>query len=407
MNRFLLFMAYKYLASKKSEQGISLMIIMSWLTIMISSAVLILIGGIMNGFEYETIASLQGLHAHATIQAQNNALDVSTLTTFLQTHVPEIKAWAPQTMRYGMLYEDGSSAKPAIVSIVFIDPLREAAVSSLQEYLMNKKPLQDMLTSRTIIIGSTIAKHLQLNSGDAVNVLLADTDVHPEEGFSYEKVKVQVGGMLKTGIDDIDMHTIFCSYDLYAEIYGQSTVEQLHIKLHETVNKEKTIEKIRALTGLTVSSWQENYPALLDALKLEKRVAFLITLLIVFMAMISMIALLCMFIQSKQADIALLLILGSSLFSIRVIFIIIGALLVSSAALCGVLAALGCGYAMNTFALFPLPDAYFISHITVLFDPLTVCGWYAGIVIIGFFAILIPLQLISKYTIADIIRFER
>jgi lipoprotein-releasing system permease protein len=407
MYRFCLFMAYKYLASKKSERGISSMIIMSWITIMISSSILILIGGIMNGFEYETIASLQGLHAQITIQAQHDALDVSVLTPFLNTHIPEIKAWAPLTMRYGVLYENEFSAKPAIVSIVFIDPLREVAVSALQAYVLNKQPLQDTLTSDTIIVGAALAEHLQLTINDTVNVLVADTDMHPENGFSYEKVKVKVGGILKTGIDDIDMRTIFCSYDLYTEIYSQSTVDQLSVKLHEKVNEEKIIEKIRVLTGLTVSSWQENYPALLDALKLEKRVAFLITFLIVLMAMISMIALLYMFVESKKADIALLLILGSSLRAIRTIFMIIGLLLVSSAALSGIIIALISGYAINRFALFPLPDAYFISHITVLFDPLTVLFWYVGIVMLGFFATLIPLQLISNYSISNIIRFER
>jgi lipoprotein-releasing system permease protein len=267
--------------------------------------------------------------------------------------------------------------------------------------------LQSILTSHSIIVGAAIAEHLQLTIGDTANLLVADTDIQPEEGFSYEKTKVKIGGILKTGIDDFDMHTIFCSYDLYTEIYNQSTVDQLNIALHETVNKEKTVKKIRELTGLMVSSWQEHYPALLDALKLEKRVAFLVTILIVFMAMISMVALLYMFVESKKADIALLFILGSSLQTIRAIFMIIGLLLVSSAALFGVIIALLGGYAINTFALFPLPDAYYISHITVLFDPLTVLFWYFAIVIFGFFATLIPLQLISRCSLSDTIRFER
>ncbi|HTM05788.1 MAG TPA: hypothetical protein VL201_00950, partial [Patescibacteria group bacterium] len=194
MYTFSLFIAYKYLSSKKSERGISSMLIMSWITIMISSGILVLIGGIMNGFEHETVVSLQGLHPQVTIQAPQDELNVSTLTTFLECHIPEIKAWAPQTTRYGVLYEDGSSVKPIIISIIFIDPLREMAVSPLQKYVLDKQPVQNVLTSQNIIIGVGIAEHLQLTLDNEVGLLVADTDTHSAEKFSYEKVKVRVAG---------------------------------------------------------------------------------------------------------------------------------------------------------------------------------------------------------------------
>lgn len=407
MSRFYVFMGYKYLFSKKSDHSISSMIIVSWISIMVSSSILILISGIMNGFEYETIASLKGLHATATIQADQDQLNVSSLTAFLKTHVQEVEFWAPQTTRYGCIYKNNSSIKPVIGSIVFIDPLREPLVRSLQKYLIQSKSLEDVLSKNTVIIGHSLAQYMNVSSEDEVRLLIASSDRQDEEMLSYEKEKVSVGGILKTGIDDIDMHTVFCSYDLYKKIYGELVTEQLHISFNKSVDIVKAIEKIKSLTELTVYAWQEHYPALLDALKLEKRVALLITFLIVLMAMMSIIALLFMFVESKKADISLLIVLGASVINVRVIFMIIGFFLVSSAALFGFLLALLSGYAINNFALFPLPDAYFISHVTVLFDPLTVFFWYVGILVISFFAMLVPLYAISDTTMQDTVRFER
>lgn len=407
MSRFSLFIAYRYLFYKKYEHGISSMIIMSWISIMISAGILILISGIMNGFEYETIASLQGLHAPITIEAAHDQLNIPVLTAFLKEHMQEIQFFTPQTIRYGCLYQQNVSIKPVIGSIIFIDPLREPSVRSLQKYLINAQTLKDVLAKDTVIIGQALAQYMHVSVGDEVTVLLVNNDGQGEDIFSYEKQKVKVGAILKTGIDDIDMHTIFCSYALYEQLYGELFVEQLHITFNPAFDSNKIIEKIKTLTGLNAYSWHEHYPALFDALKLEKRVAGLITFLILLMAMISIVALLFMFVQSKKADITLLIILGSSVANVRAIFMVMAFALVSSAALCGVFLALLCGYVINNFELFPLPDAYFISRVTVLFDGLTVFFWYVGILIIGFLAMLMPLRTISDATMQNVVRFER
>lgn len=385
----------------------SSMIVMSWISVMVSSSILVLISGIMNGFEYETIASLAGLHAHATIEAERDQLNVPSLTAFLSTNVKEVEYWAPQTVRYGCVYTKDSTVKPIVTSLLFIDPVREKSVRSLEKYVRSKMSLENVLTADAVVIGQALADHMNIGVGDELTILIANSSMNDEQMFSYEKQQVVIGGIVKTGLDDIDMYTVFCSYEMYAKVYGECLVERLNIKFHELVDTQMGIEKIKDLTGLTVYSWQEHYPALLDALKLEKRVASLVTFLIVIMAMISIIALLFMFVQSKKADIALFLVLGASTSVVRSVFVIIGFLVISSAALVGILTAAIAGYVINRFVLFPLPDAYFVSQVTVIFDFGMLLFWYCAILFIGFFAMLIPLKTVSDKSIHNTIRFER
>ena len=221
-----------------------------------------------------------------------------------------------------------------------------------------------------------------------------------------ESTDAFISGIFNTGIDEFDSGLILCSLNFLQNIFPESDVTQLNIKLKPGVNEQSVVQKLTDHLKLEAYSWKDLYPALVSALILEKYVMFFILALITLVASMSILSLLYMQITQKRADIAILHAIGTPHTTITAIFMTIGLIITSSASVVGIALAYIASFLLERFPFISLPDAYYVTYIPAKMEwyiPLIV---FAVVMAISFIAIWIPIKKIKTINVADVLRFE-
>ena len=164
-----------------------------------------------------------------------------------------------------------------------------------------------------------------------------------------------------------------------------------------------------------VSDWTRSHSNFFQAIKTEKRVMFIILLLIVAVAAFNIVSTLVMVVTDKQGDIAILRTQGLSPRAVMGIFIILGAIIGLLGTLLGVVG--GVALALNIETIIPAiekffnvqflaADVYYISDLPSKLEWLDV--WkIAGIAFsLTILATLYPAWQASKVNPAEVLRYE-
>jgi lipoprotein-releasing system permease protein len=166
---------------------------------------------------------------------------------------------------------------------------------------------------------------------------------------------------------------------------------------------------------LYATDWTRSHANFFRAVEIEKRVMFIILLLIVAVAAFNIVSTLVMLVTDKQSDIAILRTLGASPASIVQVFMVQGALIGVTGTLAGVVLGLLLGFNVDTVVpfienllgfKFLAKDIYYISDLPTdvqMGDVLTI-----GLVslALSFVATLYPSWRASRVNPAEALRYE-
>ena len=363
----------------------------------------------MNGFEYATHEKMQGIHAQLIMKSQGNTLDASSIEPIIKKEFPEVVGYSPQNIAQAILSTKGSNDMANVVMLKALDPYKESRTSAIAAKIIQpsiKAPLDTLIYKNYIVIGSQSAESLHLSVGDTIELIYVARQSNKDDSLNIEKTKTIISGIFKTGIEEFDAGLVFCSNELYSNMFAQKGVDQITLKLAGNADETETIQKLKQRFGIDVYSWKDLYPALVSALRLEKYVMFIILALITLVASMNMISLLFMHIIQKRGDIAILKSMGMSSRRISSIFFIMGLTITCIASLCGLAAAWVIGLLLKKYPLITLPDAYYVSHIPVDLN-INVFGIiFAVIMLMSIIATWLPVSKIKKIQVADTLRFE-
>ena len=454
--------ASKYIKFKKKDRNIALMIKICFLGITIGTFCLMLTLIITNGFEKVIHEKMQGINSQVIIYSPGNKVDYQAIKKFLLHNFPnEIKGISGNSTRQVLIDKNKSHS---VLFLKGIDPENENKVTNIAQKITfpvfekkttHEELLKNLLQNNQIIIGEKTAKHYNLKTGDQIKILI------PESGgkkkiFLKDK-KVTIAGIFKVGLEEYDNNLAFISIDFLQKLFEEDKgVDQINLKLKDNnrttfsdlkqsfkniftsnnLNKKElfinflnqtknfvkqvifnifrpidpeaiTIQKIKsALPMLSVNSWKDLYPALVSSLKLEKYVMFFILALITFVACMTMISLLFMYIQQKRRDIAIFKTMGLSDKKIRSIFLRIGIKITFWAATCGLLLAAIAGFFLERYPFIQLPDVYYVSYLPARMDLEIFIVVFFATMLLGFLATWIPAQMTKKINIAQVLRQE-
>ncbi len=406
-----LFLAWRYLRGPKQERTISVMIKVCFLGILIGSCALALVLGVMNGIEKVTHQKLQSIHAQIIMRARGDILAIDEMAPILKEEFPEIRAWSPSDTRQAIIQHPASDDISTVVLLKGIDPEKEELTTALNQKITHiipgrSKTLPDSVTKNHIIIGDKLAESMNLLPEDAVYLLITQDTHSRSKKINLERVNASIGGTFKTGIDEFDSGVAFCTLGFLQEMFPEAGITQLNIALYPNVNEEEIIERLRCRFAMEVYSWQDLYPALVSALKIEKYAMGLILALIVLVASMNIISVLFMQITQKRGDIAILQAIGMSHAAIERIFIAIGMIISTAASLAGLILASILGFLIEQYPIIELPDAYYFTNLPVALDmPIYVCV-FALILGMSFCATLFSARSARKINISNVLRFE-
>jgi len=400
----------KYLFSKHKEAFITLISIFSVLGIAIGVTVINITMAIMTGFEDDLRSRIIG-EAHIKVyNTEGKTSNFDQVKTKLLNQFKEIKDVSAYTENQIMI--DFGNSKQGVL-VLGIDPSGTQA-KKLSEQIEDGLNIEDLLNTSdsipNILIEEDLAKQFVIYKGQIISLISSQTGTSPF-GIIPKFKRFKVAGFYKSPqANYLLAYTNILSAQKYFRI-GDDMVTTIELELDDPdkslnllpeVNKFlKTIDQ-----GFIARDWTQLNSGLWEAIKLEKRVYFIVLLLIIVMASFSIVSTLIMIVLEKRKDIAVLKTIGASTKSISNIFLKQGIYI----GLVGNILGLALGLA-GTFFLklygFPLPEGSFLSEtLPVKLSPINFIIVFIATFLITLIASLYPAYRASKLKPGDLLRYE-
>ena len=314
----------RFLFSKKSEGYVSIFSWFSIIGIALGVAAIIIVMSVMNGFRANLTERLIGVNSHLNIYSFNEKINLEEVNT-LKNNL-DSKAYdklLPSIETQGLVISNEVS-KGVII--------RGYEDLNSSHYLYNKiitKKLSS-INFNQIIIGDAMAKELNLQIGGKLKLAIPKTDKSLLGEIPRFKT-LTVSGIFDFGMYEYDVGLVFISLELAQRLLlfedNHFNRVEFYLKNPLLVDKFKSQVDLNIINkGLSLYSlsWVERNSSLMNALKVEKNVMFLILTLIIVVASMNIISGLVIFVKEKNKDIAILKTLGFNKIGILKVFFLIG-----------------------------------------------------------------------------------
>ncbi|MDR0250020.1 MAG: lipoprotein-releasing ABC transporter permease subunit [Burkholderiales bacterium] len=347
----------RYTRSRKGaarEAFVSVISMFSMAGIALGVAALIVVLSVMNGFQKELRTRILSVASHIEVRAFPELDDWASAAKIAEQN-PRVIATAPYILGQAMLSYDGVSRGSIMRGV---DPAREALVADVGDHM--KAGRFDALTpgSFGIVLGLEQARMLGVGMGDDVVVIIPQGLATPA-GTMPRLRSFKVAGIFDIGMYEFDSGLAFVNIEDAQRLYRMTGVSGVRLKVDDLLRAPMIGKEIanELPFSLEVRDWTRNHANFFRAVQIEKRMMFLILMLIVFVAAFNIISAQVMVVTEKQADIAILRTLGASPSSILGIFIFQGALVGVIGTLIGV--AGGIALALNVDVVVPAIERLF------------------------------------------------
>lgn len=415
----------RYLLSRRSEVFISVMGWLSLLGISIGVAVLVIVMSVMAGFEETFRDKIVGATAHISIKRGGELLrDYETVLKLAKAH-PEVLGASPYTYSQALLRTDRMASGLLIRGLpsdgILTENLKTQLKSGSVELLFNPPEHEQTSPDGTVnmaklpglIVGRELARSLGLSLGSIVSLLSPQVGSSPF-GLVPKFKRWQVVGVYSSGLVEYESSLAYSAmaeaqsfFDLNSSVSGVDVMVRDVLRAgHVARELESQLLKLPHGERYLVQDWGELNKPLWDAIGLEKKVQFIVLLLIVVMASISVVNMLVMVVLEKKRDIAVLKTLGATRKEIGDIFRVQGFLIGLVGTTLGLATGLIGALALKRYG-FPLDERVFpISTVPVSLNGTTFIWVGLAAVAISILATIYPAWRASKLEPLELLRRE-
>jgi len=412
--RYEFLIGLRYTRAKRRNHFISFISLISMAGIALGVAALIVVLSVMNGFQQELRARILGVVSHVQVLGADNRLEHWQQTAAEAARNPHVVAVAPFVSAQGML-TFGQAVRGAVVRGIL--PRDEERVAQFGAH-MRAGSLDALQPGRFgIVLGVDLARALGVLPGDKV-ALIAPQGLVTPAGVIPRLKQFTVVGIFDIGFVEADAGLALINLQDAQKLYQMGdAVSGVRLRLDDLFAAPEVARELTARLGPDVyaSDWTRSHANFFRAVEIEKRVMFIILLLIVAVAAFNVVSALVMLVTDKQADIAILRTLGAAPASVMQIFMVQGAVIGVIGTLVGV--AGGVLLALNIPTLVPAIEhafnVQFLSKSVYLIPELPSDVHLRDVVIIGlvslvlsFIATLYPSWRASRVNPAEALRYE-
>jgi len=327
--------AVKYLQAKKKEALISVTAVLSLLGIMLGVAALVVVISVMNGYRVELISKLKGFNSDIIISNYDEMKRIEQYDKLAAkvSQASEVKSVFPMLQSQALLANKQSS-QGVIIKAIAKDKIPSYPV--LQKVERNPKAI---VRPDGILLGASLAFNLRVRAGDMVK-LVSPEFTSTILGIIPNTKDFYVEGVFRSGLGE--------NYDgVYAIIpleVGQAffnskeAVNKFEVFVGGTEDIYKISNQVRTLLNkkYLVRNWKSMHQSLVNALKTEQTVMFVILTFIILVAAFNIISSLTMLVTDKTKEISILRTIGFTRGAIMRIFLFCGVMLGGLGTLLGV-----------------------------------------------------------------------
>ena len=350
-----LFISWRYLVTKRKEKFISLISIISILGVAIGVMALIVVIGVMTGFDKELRDKIVGNYSHITI-ASYKTIDNSEYDNIVKkiAYNPHIEGMSPY-VRGQILIKQGN--RFFAVNLKGVEPSAETRVTKIKKFLI--KGDIDSLDKDGIIIGKELALYFGLGLNSNLTVY---------SPFGKER-SLKVTGIFNSGMYEYDLNLVFTHLNTAQEILGlNNQISAIAVKLDNLYLADKVKKDLEAVLGFDyiLKTWVEANQNFFAALKLEKLTMFIILTLIILVASFNIVSTLVVIVVEKTKDIGILMAIGMAPHRIRKIFTYQGLIIGMLGTFIGTLGGVTLCCLLKKYQFIKLPqDIYYIERLPV------------------------------------------
>ena len=309
-----LFIARRYLFSKKKFNFISIISLISIVGVTIGVAALIIVLSVFNGFSSKVTGILVSFDPHIRVEASGN----TKLADFklLQGKINDlgIKSSSPYTLNKGMLANEISNE---VVFIKGVDENETGNVSGVKDLVkFGKFDLSDNGEYGGIVLGYSLMNKIKARPGDTLTLL---SPVGLESSLTQfvdpRTKKFVINGVYDSDNKDYDGNYAYISISNSQDLFQlDNKVNGIEMRLSDINDSEKEKSKLINALGndYTVSTWYDLHKDFYSLLKVERWVAFIILSLIIAVASFNILGSLTMTVIEKKRDIGVLKSMGAT-----------------------------------------------------------------------------------------------
>lgn len=367
-----LFLALRSVSRRHNRGFSSFISASSTLGIGLGVMVLIIVLSAMNGFEKALAERLLSIVPHAEVIAVNKPINSWRDSARIMQKNKDVLAVAPVIKFSGMLQKSGQLKG---LEIRGVDYLLEQQVSDIQNII--KQGYWDNLKDHnSIIIGSGIAKKLNVTVGDDLQLLVSKKQTDLSGKFPAPVVRHVTVAAIFTFGGMIDDNLAYISLAHAQDIMGYAPDETngIRIKVQDVFQAPTIIQQLAYQLDhyVYLLNWTYTQGHLFNDIQLVRMVMMIVLALVIAVASFNIVSTLIMVVNEKKGDIAILKTMGASSSTIMLSFIIQGMINGVVGSLVG--GALGVYLALNLSAVigyiegllstkFLSNDIYFIDYI--------------------------------------------
>jgi lipoprotein-releasing system permease protein len=403
-----LFIALKYLKTKKKHKGISVNTLISVGGVAVGVMALLVVLSVMSGFHEDLQKKILGVNAHVVILNYKGAMEGYKDVIRRLKGEQDVVSAAPFILGQVMV-SHGQRAHG--VFLRGVDPEMEIRTTDIERF-MKEGSLERLKTKDEvpgIIVGRELAGSIGAFKGDLINILSPIGRIGPL-GMLPKVRQFRVVGIFEVGMFEYDSNLVLTDLRAAQEFFDmKDEVTGVQLRLADIYKASLVRERIQNQLGfpLYAKDWMQMNRNLFSALKLEKFAMFIILILIILVASFNIVSTLIMNVIEKKREIAILKAMGATDKGIMTIFMLQGLVIGLFGTIIGVAGGYLLCYVLNTFQIIKLPpDVYYLSHLPVktkLTDFLAVSLSAVGI---SFFATIYPAWQAAKLNPVEPLRYE-
>jgi lipoprotein-releasing system permease protein len=334
------FIGYRYTRSKRREGFVSFISGFSVAAMALGVMALIVVLSVMNGFDKEIKQRLLRIIPHATV-AGHPSFTSDQLAEIRQQIIARgdtgVTAVVPMVQGFVMLSKDVNQVGVNLQGLDEAWPTAEL----LKENMLSGYVEQLAPGDFSIILGSQIARKLNVFIGDKIQVTLPMISVTPAGIFPRTK-RVTVSGIFEVGAQ-VDASVAFMhQQDMQKLMRLGDNYQGFQLQFEDPYKVDSWLKSnaTSILPNHQWRSWSNTMSSLFQAMRMEKLVVSLLLSVIIAVAAFNIIASLVLMVADKRKDIAVIRTMGANSSLITKIFIVQGMTVGAVGVLSGTL--LGC-----------------------------------------------------------------
>ncbi len=422
-----LYIGLRYLRAKRKQTFVSIITIISVGGIFLGVAALIIVLAVMNGFETELRTKILGINSHIVLMEYNGGMRNYKEVMRDIEGVEGVVASTPFIYSQAMLKKGknvsgvvlrGLSIKSA-AKVISLGKMEKGNIDYLSPKARSSIKLKaDIAELPGIIIGKELSKSLGVSLFETMHVL-SPMGVSTPMGMVPRMKKFLVVGIFDSGFYEYDSSLAFLSLKDCQNFLrmDDDLVTGIEIKVADIYKAGVIAREIERKLGYPywARNWTQMNKNLFSALKLEKRVMFIILSLIVLVAAFNIITTLIMVVMEKNRDIAILKSMGATAKSIMKIFMFQGLIIGVAGTILGCIGGLFVALNLEKISVFVeeifgfkiLPgDVYYLTELPSQVNYGDVLIIVAGTMLICFLSTIYPSLRASRLDPSEALRYE-